>query len=44
MTTQINLNKRKSISKVLAVTAITLLTIDTVNTFQHLKAKIDSYI
>ena len=33
MTAQINLNKRKSISKGLAVTAITLLTIDTVNTF-----------
>ena len=33
MTAQINLNKRKSISKILAVTAITLLTIDTVNTF-----------
>ena len=33
MTEQINLNKRKSISEVLAVAAITLLTIDTVNTF-----------
>ena len=44
MTAQINLNKRKSISKGLAVTAITLLTIDTVNTFPHLKVKMDSYI
>jgi hypothetical protein len=44
MTAQINLNKRKSISKGLAVTAITLLTIDTVNTFPHRKVKMDSYI
>jgi hypothetical protein len=33
MTRQVNLEKRKSISEVLAVAAIILLTVDTVNTF-----------